>query len=269
MSRSKIAIRLGNAIPGGIIARVAGNDGAKRLLRPVVTWIVPNEQLWVVVRSGAATGLEMLVDPKREKFYWTGAYEPTMQEAIRTTLCPGDAFWDIGAHAGFFTLIAARIVGTTGVVHAFEPSDLNRDRLVTNIVRNGFTNVTIHPEAVSDKTGSVEFITHSSSSMGRIGMASTEALAVPTTTIDRILEAAELTPRLIKVDAEGAELDILRGAHALLGNQMTAWLVEVHEPEDQQSILDVFESFHVQQLDRNHILARPKGSNMHPAGECR
>lgn len=75
-------------------------------------------------------------------YYWR-CYEPNETWAIRKILRPGDIFIDIGANIGYFSVLAARLVGPTGRVFAFEPVPPTVERLRHNIKINGVNNITI------------------------------------------------------------------------------------------------------------------------------
>ena len=141
---------------GGVLARVAA---------PVLERVLPDHPREIVVRGGRARGVRLVAELKREKFYWTGGYESRVQDALAEELRPGGSFWDVGAHLGFFTLLASRLVGPEGKVHAFEPLPANRARLETGISLNDATNVTLHPVALAGRTGSAVLHSHGSTLM--------------------------------------------------------------------------------------------------------
>jgi FkbM family methyltransferase len=115
-------------------------------------------------------------------------------------LRPGDVAYDIGANAGFFTLLMSRLVGPSGHVHAFEPLPLNVARLRRHLRINNIANVTVHPVAVSDKTGVAKFCSYAHSAIGHISGDGT--LAVECVALDDL----DLPlPRAIKIDIEGGE----------------------------------------------------------------
>lgn len=85
----------------------------------------------------------------------TGHYEIATMEYCKKTLKPGMTFVDVGANVGLFTIMAARAVGPTGKVYAFEPDAGNAALIKKNVDQNGLSNVTIIQKAVSDTTGSL------------------------------------------------------------------------------------------------------------------
>ncbi|HSF31081.1 MAG TPA: FkbM family methyltransferase [Candidatus Tectomicrobia bacterium] len=205
---------------------------AARLLRLLINRLVPSDPTWVVVRSGAASGLQLLIDPKQEKFYWTGTHETAVQLAIVHTLKPGMTFWDIGAHIGFFSLLASRCVGDSGHIHAFEPLPPNRQRLLAAIDKNGSTNITVHDMALAATHGEALFYAHGSSLMWTLvpGRGEREGMTVPCCTLDEMAQSLPL-PNLIKIDAEGAEVDILRSGTQFLAAQRPMLIVEFSNNE--------------------------------------
>jgi FkbM family methyltransferase len=82
---------------------------------------------------------------------WAGAYEPELVSLLKTTLKASMTVFDLGANIGYFSVIAAALVGENGHVHAFEPMPHNLDRLRRNLAP--FHWATTHPYAVGNVTG--------------------------------------------------------------------------------------------------------------------
>jgi FkbM family methyltransferase len=127
----------------------------------------------------------------------------------------GDVAIDIGAHIGYFTALFRLGVGASGSVYAFEPMPDTYRRLLHNVMYNRFTNVLPLPLAVADRSGAAEFHIDSqnegeSSLLGwRKG---TRPCPVQVTCLDDIFrDALPRRPRVLKLDAEGVELNILQG----------------------------------------------------------
>ncbi len=93
-----------------------------RTLRPIANRLLPNRPIPVTVLSGPAKGLRLVIDPRNEKSFWTGAHEPETLSVMAQFLRPGSVFWDVGSHIGMHALFASRCVGPDGHVHAFEPA---------------------------------------------------------------------------------------------------------------------------------------------------
>ncbi|MCM3563262.1 FkbM family methyltransferase [Hydrogenophaga intermedia] len=180
-------------------------------------------------------GLKMVLRPEQyiDRFiYLWGEWEPDETHIIRRILRPGDRFVDIGANAGYFTLLAANIVGKDGQVDAFEPVPTTAQLLRENIARNSLTNVRVHECAASQAEGSVFIYQHGAGGISgqnsmRAVQETNKGWTVETRRVDQVL-ASKPSIRLIKLDVEGAELLALSGASALLsGDDAPIVLCEV------------------------------------------
>lgn len=112
------------------------------------------------IRSGrpdyiVVQGNKMYLDPIDSLGLSIKEYEPLATRLVQRSLKEGDVFVDVGAHIGYYTLLAAKKVGT-GKVYAFEPHPDNIAILQKNIEVNGYSNVEIIQNAVSDKRGKVK-----------------------------------------------------------------------------------------------------------------
>jgi FkbM family methyltransferase len=148
-------------------------------------------------------------------------YEPGTTRLFQDMVKPGMVVIDIGAHVGYFTLLAAKNAGPTGKVYSFEPEPNNYDLLIKNIEINEYANIAATKMAVSDHTGSSElFLTALDSgrhSMFHHDLPEHGSTAVETTTLDSFLES-EGWPQidLMKIDVEGAEATVLDGITRLI-----------------------------------------------------
>jgi len=146
-------------------------------------------------------------------------------------------FIDVGAHIGYYTLIAARLVGDTGRVHSFEPGESMRAQLEANVARNGLRNVEIHRQALAQQTGEVGFYPSELASNQGISsiIASGDGRAAPVTVPSLSFDdfAASLGGRRIdflKMDIEGAELQVIRGGQRFFGGKDAPPMIfEAHE----------------------------------------
>lgn len=245
-----------NHVPAPV-ARAFGYDGRLgRLARPLVNRLLPRRAVPVVVRAGPAAGISVVIDPQTEKFFWTGAHELPVQEALRRVLQPGATFWDVGAHAGFFAILASRIVGPSGRVHAFEPLPDNRRRLALALELNGVTNVDVHDCALSDRAGHAMLYGTSASVTWSLVAArdASDAVTVATETLDSLARSLP-PPNVLKIDVEGSELAVLRGGIELLRERRPSILVESDEAGI-AAIRDVTPEYAVERLDPTHWLLR-------------
>jgi FkbM family methyltransferase len=148
-------------------------------------------------------------------------------------LRPGDCLLDIGANIGFFTLLGAKLVGSTGCVHAVEAAPEIAALLRANLELNPFHNVFVHELAVSDRRGTLEFHTatrnHSGiSSIRDLGPRTATTTRLPCNTIDSLLDEIP-SVTLAKLDVEGAEMLALRGMGRLLQRDQPYLIVELSD----------------------------------------
>lgn len=152
-------------------------------------------------------------------------------DAFRRDVRPGDVVLDIGANVGGYSMLFAEWAGPTGRVFAFEPAAAARARLEANVRLNGMAaRVGIQPEAVSDAEGRAAFAAHEAAGDNRLVLGEAGSCEVPTTTIDAFCRRTAVRPALIKIDAEGAELSVLRGARQTIaaGGDGLKLYVEMH-----------------------------------------
>jgi FkbM family methyltransferase len=159
----------------------------------------------------------------------TGSYEIPQTEIFTRIVAPGATVLDLGAHAGYYTLLSARLVGVNGSVWGFEPNPRNFRDLQRNVRINGLANVRLEQVAVSDSEGLHAFDAGSGSGTGSLSTAG--AIEVRTVTLDSFCEQRGILPSVIKIDVEGAELRVLNGARALLLAERPSIMLSTHGEE--------------------------------------
>lgn len=138
-------------------------------------------------------------------------------EAFRRQTSPGDVVLDIGANLGAYTLLFGQWVGATGRVVAFEPAPGPRRGLERHVALNGLADrVEVRAEAMSAARGRARFGGTGPSGHDRLTAGGEGSVEVATTSIDAFCEETGTRPCLIKVDVEGAELDVLKGARTTI-----------------------------------------------------
>lgn len=203
---------------------------ATGVFAPLRTWLGP---------SAGRLIARFLANPKRPKMvrghqmYLAGSkgyppiamatnrYEEESTKLLEGLLKPGMTVIDAGSHVGYYALLAARQIGPEGRVYAFEPDPDNYELLLRNIALNGYTNIEAVKKALSNQVGTATlFLTtldNGRHSTYRHGLPERGSVDVETTTIDTFLEARGWpTVDLVKIDIEGAEMDVLEGASQFL-----------------------------------------------------
>ena len=162
-------------------------------------------------------------------------WNPDEYRAFKADVSPGDVTLDVGANLGAYSLLFAQWVGATGHVYAFEPAPEARRGLERHVRLNRCEDrVTISADAISAARGVVRF--RASGPHGDNHIVTTDVpdagdrIQVRTTSIDEFCSTHHLGPALIKIDVEGAELDVLKGARqtiAARGDALHVY-VEMH-----------------------------------------
>jgi FkbM family methyltransferase len=221
--------------------------GIRRLVRKALP---PGTKLWIRIPKGRGKGLWMLADPRFDLGYVNGDYEPWMQRLLQDELAEGDCYYEVGAHTGFFVLIASRFVGTRGKIVAFEPDPANVANLKANIARNEIEHVTVEAAAVWSSGGEVTFERARGESNRTQGHVLTqtdslfEHICVKTVRLDDLIfDQGYTAPQFIKMDVEGAEWDALQGASRLLSEIRPKLLCEVHDVGQIEQIQNYLRNF--------------------------
>jgi FkbM family methyltransferase len=159
-----------------------------------------------------------------------GDYDHHAARAIASAISPGMVVYDIGAHVGYLSMLAARGVGPSGRVIAFEPLDLNLRYLRGHVRANRIENIAVVAACVSQHPGTTAFDLGKGSGRGRL-MPGTDGSMRTVSIDDEVLSERLPAPSFIKMDVEGAELMALRGAEKTLRTYRPSLLLSVHGPQ--------------------------------------
>jgi len=164
-------------------------------------------------------GYIMRVDPLVVNLNWE-TVEVEAYRAFGADVRPGDVVYDVGAHFGTYTLIALRKGGPQSRVVAYEPCDLTRRYLMRHLAWNrGTEQVIVRPLCCGAAGGRARFFYRPGVPEGINGLVEADGLEqtwVDVTTLDDEVAALDLIPAIIKIDVEGAELEVLKGAEGVL-----------------------------------------------------
>ncbi len=158
--------------------------------------------------------------------------------ALLSGLCaPGSVAFDVGANVGLFTVAFAQAVGPAGRVIAIEPYPPSVDHLTENLRRNTLDNVVVVPKAVGAAPGSGRIVMSDDPALIRIEQGPEVGVAsVAMTTLDELwTDLGRPTVSVVKIDVEGSEVAVLRGATALLATGPVI-MVETHPAEFSETV---------------------------------
>jgi FkbM family methyltransferase len=195
------------------------------LLRPVRVELEPGVNLWL--DPGDLLSRTLLASR-------AGAWEVEVWNAIRDGLGDGAVFLDVGAHIGYDTLKAAHHLGPNGRVVAFEPNPRVVQMLRDSIAASGATNVIVQPIACSDTETTLTLFDSTGGNSGLTSLAEANAgqanhpVTVPARRLDDVIRELGLSRvDVIKIDVEGAETLVVRGAQETLRRFKPRLVIEV------------------------------------------
>jgi len=212
-------------------------------------------------------GMWVRFSPKSWKLLYQ-KYEPHMARSLRANLHPGGVFLDVGSHFGIWSVYAAGIVGKTGKVFACEPSpafavlkqnaDLNFPVQALNMglgAQDG--EATFFDQGVAESGSFVRDVTKINERYQPSVLIGGNKIRI--STLDTLVAEVAVCPDLIKVDVEGFEFEVLRGADHVLRHIRPVLLIEIHPPQlklsgsSDQAVFAFLEArgYAVEVIDRN------------------
>jgi FkbM family methyltransferase len=163
-------------------------------------------------------------------------FEKSEFSFILNSLHEGDVFFDIGANGGFFTVAAAKKIGSGGHVYAFEPSPRERALLERNIEINNLANVTVLPFAVGDQNENIKFVLAEDGALNSIketnhpSQKPESEIEVKMVTLDWFVKENNISKiNFIKIDVEGAEKLAFEGSQEILSKVNPTILFEANQ----------------------------------------
>lgn len=177
--------------------------------------------------------------------------EPEQTSVFVENLSEGDVFFDVGANVGYYTVLSSRLVGKSGLVVAFEPVARNLAHLYNHVELNNSENVKIIPSACSDEISLAAFSAGPNNAMGHLTgennsndqTRARNLMLVPTVTLDAVVERLGVVPTVLKIDVEGAELSVLRGASGKILPGKPKIFLSLHSEKLKIDCLEYLEKF--------------------------
>jgi FkbM family methyltransferase len=166
-----------------------------------------------------------------------GAYEPEQTAVFMRWVHGGSTVLDIGAHAGYYTLLASILAGESGDVWAFEPEPHNAAFLRRHMRLNGRRNVHVEELAVCASSGTARFARGTGSGTGHL--AEDGDLEVRTVSLADFCAARGIQPTVLKIDVEGAEAAVLHGARDVIAEFKPIVFLSTHGDDIHRRCLSV------------------------------
>jgi FkbM family methyltransferase len=207
------------------LSDISSNTFLGKTLRKFLR-IVPKHWAMPIVQ-GPLRGAKWIVGAQTHGM-WLGSYESAKQLAIAEMLQLGQVFYDIGANTGFFSLLGSKKVGSNGKVIAVEPLSRNIEFIKQHARINNVSNIVVLERAISDYDGVARFSLdgYSTSKISEEG-----ELEVRVSTLDTLVQEIGAIPNVLKVDIEGAELNLIHGASTTLRVHKPIMFMAVHSEE--------------------------------------
>lgn len=223
-------------VPWALRNRIKRVPVLSALQRVIVSSTLDGKEFTYRVNAGPAEGISFHVRLPEDKGIWTGTYEFDFARCLSGAIKPGAVAYDIGSWHGFF----AGVMAAQGAreVHVFEPLPQNAERVGKLMVLNPSKSIQLHACAVANADGEMDLVVMPETSMAKleisqfqVGRTSHRKIRVPVRSIDSKIAAGEAPPpQLMKIDVEGAELLVLRGALHTIRTHHPEIFAEVHSP---------------------------------------
>lgn len=227
-------------------------------------------------RAGGYTvdfdGISIKIDPATDRgveacLYFYGQYEWGTIKVIKSLLQPGDKFADVGANIGLMTLFAARAVGPSGEVFSFEPNPPVHAILRENVSLNGFTNVHFFQSGVGAEKSQLKLYSNAANNRGANSFMPTDkmdAAKFVTVGVDRLPALLRDWDyeriKLIKIDVEGWEPEVLKGAREWFASERAPMIVTEYSRGRTHGKVDLFD--YITQVNDYRVFILVKGKEV-------
>ena len=250
------------------------------LVRPVHRWLINTfigrAPFDYTLTAGPAKGVRFRIEMPQDKLIWTGTYESSFARELSRHVEHGAVCYDVGGFRGYMTGVMAA-AGAAKVV-VFEPNPENFTALQTLSQLNPAFPISVVPFCLADTDGAAEFELLTDRSMGRLAnvalqvdQAILERREVQLRRIDSLVSQGELPPPdVMKIDVEGAELEVLSGGSNTIAKRRPVILLEAHSSELAAGCTSFLEGkgYRVQSLDAEdqaaavttHLLGVPRSN---------
>jgi FkbM family methyltransferase len=235
MAIQKIITRTSRLFPQSLKMALRGKRGSPNRLANLVHSLlnrISTNRYPILPCEGVLAGYRMRIDWQIHRGFVYGSWEPEVVEIVKQQVISGMTVLDLGAQSGFYSLLLSKLVGRQGNVIAFEPLPANYRLLEENLKLNAITNVTVERSAVAERSGEIDFafpINEPSLVAGPVLESDNRGtFSVSSVSIDDFFLERRLPVHFIKMDVEGAEVSVLRGAKRTLEEFHPILAIELH-----------------------------------------
>jgi FkbM family methyltransferase len=263
-----------NLLPLAVRERVKDVPLLAGLQRRLTNRLLSGEPFLHTINAGPARGLRFEITLPADKAIWLGTFEAAASAALLDGVAAGDVCFDVGGYRGYTAGVLA--LGGARQVVVFEPLPRNVAALRRLIELNPRLPVTVEPVAVGAVDGAARFKIMPDASMGKLASsgfqpsaAPTEEIVVPMVRLDSLVLGRGLPwPDVLKIDVEGAELEVLDGAAQLLARKPPKIFLEAHSARLAEQCAERLGrcGYRIRQLEAGaladeqtrHLIARPR-----------
>jgi FkbM family methyltransferase len=257
------ALRL---VPFSVRDRIRTIPGIAPLQRAVIARTLNGSEFEHRVDAGPAKGITFFVKLPEDKGIWTGTYEIDLATQVAASVAPGTVAYDIGGWHGFF----AGVMAAQGAahVHVFEPLPANAERIRRLVELNPAKSISLHTVAVAEHESEMDLMIMHETSMAKLETSTFQANTTSVTrervkvrTIDALIAAGAIAPpALIKIDVEGAEAMVLRGARESIIRYRPIIFAEVHSSALLSECCDMLKAagYRIEMIDHDRADALSK-----------
>lgn len=250
-----------NFVPYGFRRKIKHVPGLAALQRLLVNRFLSEDSFIHTINAGPATGLRFDVTLPLDKAFWSGTYEHDFVAALCDRVRPNNVCYDIGGYRGYVS--GAMALSGASKVIVFEPLPTNQGALQRLCYLNPDLPIEVVPAAIGNINGSTRLKQMADTSMAKLAdssfqheLASLAELEVAIRRIDSLVEDRNIPPPdIVKIDVEGAELEVLKGATNVFETSRPLIFLEAHsaalEQDCSQKLMRL--GYNVSRLDNDLV----------------
>lgn len=238
-----------NLIPFKIRIKIKNILGIKQLQAFILKQYLNNAEFNAEITGGPAKGLIFPVKLPQDKQMWIGTWELEFADALKKAIEPDSVCYDIGGYKGYYSGVMA--LNGASHVFVFEPVPKNAAKIKQLIALNPNLPITLKECAVADNNETAVFKIMKEETMGKLEISvfqknetAVDEFTVQCITIDELVYNGLQAPDFIKIDVEGAEEMVLKGAYEILKVKKPTLMIEVHSPEIGKACFDLLKNIY-------------------------